>query len=184
VGVFLRQRELNLLRERVAHAMDLEARLRPRLAAVAGGIPRPERSPPTVYRTPKGPRRGVLAAGAVPIVGILLALAFHFLPAELSSSSTPGGSSVPVAVLNATGTPGAAHRLADTLRSDRVRLGEIGNINASLGHGVYVLYPPGAQAQARRVARLIPSFSPTIAPIQPQVQNAVGQHDEIVVIFD
>jgi polyisoprenyl-teichoic acid--peptidoglycan teichoic acid transferase len=184
LGVFLRQRELNLLRERVAHAMDLEARLRPQLAVAAGGIPRPERAPPTIYRTPKGRRRGVLVAGAVPIMGILLALAFRFLPAELSSSSARGGSSVPVAVFNASGTPGEAHRIADTLKADRVRLGEIGNINASLGHGVYVLYPPGVQTQARAVARLIPSFSPTIAPIQPQVQNAVGQHNEIVVIFD
>jgi hypothetical protein len=180
--VFSRQRQLSLLREQVAHAMEIEARIRPRLAA-AGGIPRTEPAP-TVYRTQKRHRRGVLVASAVMILGVIVALAVHFLPAELSSSSTPGRSSVPVAVFNATGTPGAAHRLADTLKADRIHLSEIGNINANLGHGVYVLYPPGAQAKARRVARLIPGFSPTIAPIQPQVQNAIGRHNEIVVIFD
>jgi hypothetical protein len=89
-----------------------------------------------------------------------------------------------VAVYNATGTPGAAHRLADTLKADRIHLSDVGNINASLGSGVYVLYPPGARTQARRIAQLIPNLSPTIAPIQPQVQSAVGKRDEIVVIFD
>ena len=59
--------------------------------------------------------------------------AIHFLTATLPAASSPRGVSVPVAVFNATSTPGAAHRLADTLRADRVRLGQIGNINASLG---------------------------------------------------
>jgi hypothetical protein len=115
---------------------------------------------------------------------VLVVLAVHFLHADLFSSSAPRGSSVPVAVFNATSTPGAAHRLADTLKADHIHLSQIGNINANLGHGVYVLYPPGAQTQARRVALLIPNSSPTIAPIQPQVQNATGKHNEIVVIFD
>jgi hypothetical protein len=47
-----------------------------------------------------------------------------------------------------------------------------------------VFYPPGAEKRARRVAQLISDLSPTVAPIQPQVQNAVGRHNEIVVIFD
>ncbi len=89
-----------------------------------------------------------------------------------------------MAVFNATNTPGAAHRIADELKTDRLHLGQIGNINASLGPGVHVLYPPGAQAQAQNIARLIPNLAPTVAPIQPRLQSAVGQHDEIVVIFD
>jgi len=177
-----RRRELSLLREQIAQAMTLEARQRP-LLATAASIPQPERAP-TVYRAPRRWRRGVLVAGGVPIAGVLLALVVHHLAADRSSPSAPRGSSVPVAVFNATGTPDAAHRLADTLKADHIHLSEIGNINASLGHGVYVLYPPGARAQARMVAGLIPNLSPTIAPIQPQVQSAVGQHDEIVVIFD
>ena len=89
-----------------------------------------------------------------------------------------------MAVFNASSTPGEAHRIADELKADRIHLGQIGNINANLGSGIYVLYPPGAQAQARRIARLMPNLSPTVEPIQPRVRNAAGQHDEIVIIFD
>jgi polyisoprenyl-teichoic acid--peptidoglycan teichoic acid transferase len=187
--VLSRRRGLSRLREQIAQAMALEARQRPLLATTAGAsspaapIPQPELAP-TIYRAQKRWRKGILAASGVPIVAIVVVLALHFLPADLSFSSAPQGSSVPVAVFNATSTPGAAHRLAETLRADRIHVSQIGNINASLGSGVYVLYPPGAQTQARRVARLIPNLSPTVAPIQPQVQSAVGRHNEIVVIFD
>jgi polyisoprenyl-teichoic acid--peptidoglycan teichoic acid transferase len=181
--VFWRQRELILLREQVAQAMLLEARHRP-LLATAASLPRPELPAPTIYHAPKRWRKGILAAAGVPIAGILTILAVHF-HADVFAPSTPSGSSVPVpvAIFNATGAPGEAHRIAEELKADRVHLGQIGNINANLRTGVYVLYPPGAQAQARGVARLIPNLSPTIAPIQPRIQNAVGQHDEIVVIF-
>ncbi len=177
-----RRRELSSLREQVAHAMALEARQRPLLASATTGIRQPERAP-TIYQARKRWRRGMLAVAAAPVVAILVVLAVHFTQADRSSSSAPHGL-VPVAVFNATGTPGAARRLADTLKADRIHLNEVGDIHASLGSGVYVLYPPGAQVQARRVARLIPNLSPTIAPIQPQVQNAIGRHNEIVVIFD
>jgi polyisoprenyl-teichoic acid--peptidoglycan teichoic acid transferase len=180
--VLSRRRDLSLLREQVVQAMALEASQRP-LLATAASIPHPERAP-TIYHAQKRWRRGILAVSGVPIVAILVVVAVHFLDTVGSSPSTPAGSSVPVAIFNATGSPGAAHRLADTLRADRIHLSQVGNINASLGSGVYVLYPPGAQAEARRVARAIPNLSPTIAPIQPQVQSAVGRHNEIVVIFD
>jgi LCP family protein required for cell wall assembly len=187
-----RRRELIVLRDQVAHAMSLEARHRPLLAAAAAASISPAEQPPgtasaepvrSIYRARRRWRRGALLAGAVPVAVIAAALALHFL----RSSGSPAASShaaVPVAVFNATGTPGAAHQLASTLKADRIRLAQIGNINASLGSGVYVLYPAGAKTQARNIARLITSLSPTVAPIQPQVQNAVGRHDEIVVIFD
>jgi LCP family protein required for cell wall assembly len=187
------QRKLILLREQVAHAMALEARQRLLLATGAGvgsatGIPAPEPAP-TIYHTPRDRRQHVPAARGVVIAGILAALVLtalvvYFLHAGPFASSTSSPPPVPVAVFNATSTPGAAHRLADTLEADRIHLGKIGNITASLGAGVYVLYPPGAHAQARRVARLIPNPTPIIEPIQLQVQNAVGQHDEIVVVFN
>lgn len=33
------------------------------------------------------------------------------------------------------------------------------------------------------LARLIPNLSPKVRTIQPRVENAIGQHNEIVVIF-
>ena len=178
------RRELILLRERVAQALLLEARQRP-LLATSVGLPQPESPTPMIYHAPKRWRKGMLAVAGVPIAGVLAILAVHFQagvfpPSKPSVSYTP----VPVAVFNATSTAGEAHRIAGELKADRVHLGQIGNINANLHTGVYVLYPPGGQAQARGIARLIPNLSPTIEPIRPQIQNAVGQHDEIVVIFD
>jgi hypothetical protein len=182
--LFTRRRELRLLREQVAQAMGLEARQRTLLAAAASGagVVAPEPSP-TIYRVRKRWRRGILAACCVPIVAIIAFVAIDLLGSSHSSKSRPG-SAVPVAVFNATNTPAPAQRFAEKLRADRIRLGAVGNINASLGSGVYVFYPPGAEKRARRVAQLIPNLSPTVAPIQPQVQNAVGRHNEIVVIFD
>jgi LCP family protein required for cell wall assembly len=196
--VLSRRRQLILLREQVAQAIAIETRQRPLLAtatagtATAGiaaasagagsGVAQPQARAPTMYRARRRWRRGALAATGLAIAALLLAiLAVRLLhPRGSSASDSP----VPVAVFNATSTPGAAHRIADELKADRLHLGQIGNIDASLGPGVHVLYPPGTQAQAQSIARLIPNLSPTVAPIQPQVRNAVGQHDEIVVIFD
>jgi hypothetical protein len=179
-----RSRELSLLRDQVAQAMALEARQRPLVAAASAvaSVPQPERAP-TIYRTRKRLRGGMLAA-AVPVAAILAVLAIRLSGAGLFASSASPGSSVPVAVFNATGTPGAAHRLASALKADRIHLGDVGNINVTLGSGVYVLYPPGAHTEAQRIARLILNVTVRIAPIQRQVQDSVGKRKEIVVIFD
>jgi len=92
---------------------------------------------------------------------------------------------VPVAVFNATSAPGVAHSVAATLQAGHVRLGKVGDIkNAGLGHGAYVLYPPGTETQARAVAQLIGGLSPTVTPIQPQVENAVNVRRQIVIVLD
>jgi LCP family protein required for cell wall assembly len=183
-----RQRELMTLRDQVTHAMALKARQRPLLATGAGvGAPRTEPTGPTVYRSPRRLRRGILAAaGGAAVVGILAILTTQLYP-DLVPSPKPAASAppvpVPVAVYNATSTVGEAHRIAAELRADKVHLGRIGNIQANLPTGVYVFYPPGAEAQARGVARLIPNLSPTVKPLHAQIESAVGQHQEIVVIF-
>jgi hypothetical protein len=188
--VLSRRRELILLREQIAQAMTLEARQRPLLATTAGaGVPIPAPEPAlTIYHARKRWRREILLAVAVVIVVGLVAAAGYLLQAGPFATSTPSRlpsrPPIPVAVFNATSTPGAAHGIADQLKAARVQLGEVGNINASLGAGVYVFYPPGARTQARRVAHLISRLSPTVAPIQPQVQSAVGKRNQIVVIFD
>jgi LCP family protein required for cell wall assembly len=182
--VLARGREVASLREQVARAMALEATQRPLLAAAGvalGGERAPAGEPGlAIYRAPRRWRRGALAAASVPVVAALAAAGVYLL----GRSSSPRARAVPVAVLNATGKPGAAHRIAGTLRANRIAVAQVGDVNASLGPGAYVLYPPGAQAQARRVARLVLSLRPTVAPIQPQVQSAVGRHDEIVIVLD
>jgi LCP family protein required for cell wall assembly len=132
----------------------------------------------TIYYAAR--RRGfalaaVIVAAAVAVVGVYL------LRGRIFSSST--SASLPVAVLNATGAPGAAHRIADELRSGHVGVAQIGNIKASLGNRTFVFYPPGAREQARRVAHLLASPPPEVKPIRPQVQRAAGRHDEIVVVL-
>ncbi|HEV2924643.1 MAG TPA: LCP family protein [Solirubrobacteraceae bacterium] len=182
-----RQRELRTLREQVAHAMVLEARQRPLLAtAPAGPAARADAvdSGPTIYRAPRRWRRGVLASGLVALVAILVVVGVRLLGSG-SSSSTAGAGPVPVAVFNATSTPGAAQAIAVTLKANHLRVGKIGNIkNARLAQGAYVLYPPGDKRQANEVASLIGSLSPTVTPIQPQLQTTLGQHNEIVVLLD
>jgi polyisoprenyl-teichoic acid--peptidoglycan teichoic acid transferase len=192
LGILLlsRRRELIVLREQVAGAMALEASQRALLAtaaAAAGGAARTAPTGPTIYRARKRWRRGALAAAvAVPVVVALAALAVHLLHGQLTPSTTPTAPAepVPVAVFNATTTPGEAHRIAAELGADHVHLGKVGNIDANLGGGVHVLYPPGANQQARGIAKLIPNLSPSVSPIRPGIQDAIGQHDEIVVIFD
>ena len=80
--VLLRRRELIRLREQVAQVLALEAHQRPLLATTAGAaapisVPEPA---PTIYHARKRWHLGILAAGAVAIVGILVVLAAHFLP--------------------------------------------------------------------------------------------------------
>jgi uridine phosphorylase len=65
-----------------------------------------------------------------------------------------------------------------------VRIGSIGDVNTSLSPGNYVLYPPGAMAEAQRVALMLPGTPPAVEPIQPQLQEATGTHDQIVVVLD
>jgi hypothetical protein len=187
VGVLARQRTLRHLRQQVAQALVLEARQRPLLAGapavVDSGAGGPTRGA-TIYRAPRSRRRALLAGVAVLLAGVAAALAVHFAAGSPRSSTPPRRSTVPVAVFNATSSGEAAQLITGALRAHRVHVAETGNINASLGPGVYVFYPPGAYRQARALARVIPSLAPTITPIQPQVQNAVGRHDEIVILLD
>jgi LCP family protein required for cell wall assembly len=184
LGVLARQRELGALREQVAQAMRLEAQQRSRLATAGSPAWLAPESGRTIYRIRTPWRKPALAAGLLGLLAVLIVLGVR----QLSGGSTsppalPGR--VPVAIFNATSTPGEAHRIATTLRGNHIRVGKVGDIkSASLGRGAYVLFPPGTERQAQAVARLIPSLSPTVTPIQPQVQNAVGQHSEIVIVLD
>ena len=185
--VLVRQRELIVLREQVAQAMALQARNRPLLATAtstaAANIATPEPAP-TKYRARRRWRKRFPPAAGVPIAGLLVVLGVHALHADPFSSSAPASAPTSVAVFNDTSIPGAAHRVAQELKADRVHLGPIGNISTHLGSGVHVLYPPGAQTQARRVAKLLPNLRPIVEPIQPDVQDATRSRNEIVVVFN
>ena len=195
--VLTRQRELSALREQVALALALEASQRPRLSAAglapiepalaAPTFPAPAAQPaagPTIYRARRRPKRGLLIGTILALVAILAAVGIYALRSSSPSSQGTSGYSIPVAVFNASTSPGAAHRISGRLERDRVRIGEVGSIHTNLGPGTYVLYPPRAQAEARRVADLIPSMSPTVTPIQPQVQSVIGRENEIVIVLD
>ena len=183
--VLARQRQLRSLREQVAHAMALEARQRPLLATAAEVTSVPARSGPSVYRAPRRLRRGVLAGGLVLALAIAAAGAVRLLAGSNASRPPVPGTPVPVAVFNATSVPGVARSVAATLQAGHVRLGKVGDIrNVGLGRGAYVLYPPGTEPQARAVAQLIGGLSPTVTPIQPQVENAVNVRQEIVIVLD
>jgi polyisoprenyl-teichoic acid--peptidoglycan teichoic acid transferase len=179
-----RQRELRTLRGQVAQAMALEARQRPLLAtSPAGGASAAVQQGPTIYRAPRRWRRGARVAALAPLLAIAVFAGVRLLGSGSSSHAISGP--VPIAVFNATNTPGAAQSVAVTLRANHLRVRRIGDIkNARLAQGAYVLYPPGAKLQAEQVAHLIMALSPTVTPIQPQLQNTIGQHGEIVVLLD
>jgi len=141
-------------------------------------------SPPTIYRARFSLRR-LLAAGAVTLlVAALLAYGVQRLTSGSSAQRAGGSAVVPVAVFNATGSPATAHHVAHVLHLAHVRIAAVGGISAGLGRGAFVLYPPGAHAEAKRVAALLPSLSPTVSPMPTQVSSAVAGRDEIVVVLD
>jgi LCP family protein required for cell wall assembly len=139
---------------------------------------------PTIYRA-RFSRPRLLAVAAAALV--IAALAVFGVTRLLSGSSGPrsaGAAVVPVAVFNATGSAATAHHVAHELRVAHLHIAAVGGLNAGLGRGAFVLYPPNARAEAAKVASLLPSLSPTVTPMPPQVSSAVAGRDEIVVVLD
>ena len=89
---------------------------------------------------------------------------------------------MPVAVLNATSTPGAAHKLAVSLKRDRIKVPTVGNLNATLPPGNEILYAPGHYSQAKRLDHLLGGKVP-IEPIDPVVAAAAGNGVKLVVVI-
>jgi hypothetical protein len=107
-----------------------------------------------------------------------------FLLARGGSASTPPPSPAPVVVLNATGTAGGAHRVAAALHARGVHVAREGSVSgAHLGRGAFVLYPAGAEAQARALAKLMPGRAATVSPLSSQrLPGSAGRHGELVVV--
>ena len=90
--------------------------------------------------------------------------------------------SVPVVVLNATSTPGAAHTLAVSLQASHVSVSAVGNVTETLPPGTEILYASGQRAQAKLLAKVLASRSPTVAPIDP-VTSAASNGAKLVVVI-
>src|SRR5207247_12438 len=147
----------------------------------------PARAPGTLsLRSVRRPWRtrgaALLLAGAA---AALIGGGSYLLARGGSSSPAPARAAAPVAVLRATGSAGAAHSIAVALRAGHVRVARVGAIkNANLGHGNFVLYPPGSERQARALARLIPGPAPTVMPLGSHRRAGLGPAGEDVIMAD
>jgi hypothetical protein len=121
-----------------------------------------------------------IAAGVVFLLGGRGATPVPHRPSARAASLLP---TVPVAVLNAGSTPGAAARLATELRARRVSVSEVRNVTATLPPGLEVLYAPGQRAQAMRVARLFSNRAATVGPIDPVIAAVAGTAAQVVVVI-
>lgn len=126
---------------------------------------------------------GALALAAVGVVGIVVNVGGGQSVRHVKRQVVQTVPSVPVAVLNATSTPGAAGRLARQLRSRGVKIDTVGNISESRPPGLLILYAPGARPEAEVTAKLLGAQRPTVAPIDPVAQAAAGTKIHVVVVI-
>jgi LCP family protein required for cell wall assembly len=173
-----------------------------RIAAMEPEPARPSRAAhaePRIRRSRVRPLRPYLIVGAAILAGAGIVFGFAKLVSPAGQRTHAGSShaataaaastaatsaappSGPVAVLNGGGAPGAAHKLAQQLSSQKVNVNTVANVSPSRAHGVWILYAPGAQAQAQGVARLLSAQSPTVAPIDPASRAAAGAAQVVVV---
>ncbi len=89
----------------------------------------------------------------------------------------------PVAVLNAGSEPQAARRLALDLSRQRVHVVGIGDLTADAPTEYEVLYTPGDASQARRLAGLLKTQRPRIAPTDLAVTHAAGADPRLIVVI-
>ena len=136
-------------------------------------------------RTPMGIVAALLAIVAVAAGVIFLVRGHGTTPAHHRSAAhvVPAVPTVPVAVLNATSTPGAAGQLASQLQARRISIAHVGNVSETRPPGLEVLYAPGQRDQAMRVARLLSNRAATIGPIDPVIQAAAGTNAQVVVVI-
>ncbi len=132
---------------------------------------------------------GVATVAAAGVLLVVLTGTFDHTPKPgISHRAAPDSAqaipTVPVAVLNATSTPGAASGLAHQLQSRGVKVATVGNVAQSHGPGLWILYAPGTRAQAARLARLLSARAPTIAPIDGVAQAAAGRATQIVAVIE
>jgi hypothetical protein len=202
IPLLKRRREVAKLRAQVAATLHFESRLlaatglpaAPALPAGAGVAPRPTGPAgwtPTAYHTRRVPFRARLLAGT----GAVLLAAVGVLGLVINFEGTSGAKrvrvhqaaptipTVPVAVLNATNTQGAAGQLAKRLRVRGINVATVGNLSESRPPGFLILYAPGNRGQATVLARVLSGQHPTVEPIDPVAQAAAGTRAKLVVVI-
>ena len=129
------------------------------------------------------PTPNVICGGVAAVVaaGVLVGVTGAFDHANSTPASRHGAPAaaqaiptVPVAVLNATTTQGAAAALAQQLSSRGVKITAVGNVNDPRPPSLWILYAGGDRTQATRLAKLLAARSPRLAPIDPAAQAAAG----------
>jgi polyisoprenyl-teichoic acid--peptidoglycan teichoic acid transferase len=195
-ALYRRRREHALVRVRLQDHEVRAARLQAALAGVGPGdaatrVPEPV-GPITIHRAGGSVSRRTTAivTGLVAVV-VAAGTAAYALSGTGSDAhhvvvkraAVPTVPTVPVAVLNATRTEGAAAELAKQLQSHRVRVDQVANVVDSGAPGLSILYVPGSQRQAARLAHLLAPKSATIAPIDPSVAAAAGSAAKLAVVI-
>jgi hypothetical protein len=189
IPFFHRRRELRKLRAQLAATLHFEAQLR--AAAPGGGPPIVQTgwSPP-VFTAPRLSRRtrwlagaGALLLAAVGAAGILVNLEGGTTPKQVTHRLVQTTPSVPVAVLNASSTQGAAGKLAEQLRRRGVKVATVGNLNGSLPPGLLILYAPGYRSEAAALAHAMAAQKPTIQPMDPAAQAAAGSKSRLALVI-
>jgi polyisoprenyl-teichoic acid--peptidoglycan teichoic acid transferase len=147
----------------------------------------------TIYRRSRWRRPAVITALLVLLIAVAGAAAYVELWHKHATTPPaarvkrvhrgPALPTVPVVVLNATSTPGAAHQLAVALQAKRVSVSSIGDVSETRPPGIQVLYAPGDRVQAERVARLLSTRAPSVAPMDPVTSGAAGGHAAVVIVI-
>jgi polyisoprenyl-teichoic acid--peptidoglycan teichoic acid transferase len=105
-------------------------------------------------------------------------------PTVTAASVVPAGPLTgSVAVLNAGTTPGAAATMAQQLHAQGITIGTIGNLSESVSSSLEIAYAPGQQTQAERLARMLASKSPAVAPMDSATQAAAGAGTQLAVVI-
>jgi hypothetical protein len=100
-----------------------------------------------------------------------------------AQAPAPAAPTAQVAVLNASSQQGAAKALANQLRGRRVSVGAVGNLAEARPAGLQIMYAPGQSAQATRLAQILASQHPVVAPIDTATAAAAGNGAQLVVVI-
>jgi hypothetical protein len=194
-----RRRALKELRMQLRNSVLAETQLRAAVIRAGGPFshvdipPAPGPSWTEIkYARPRRRMPRVLLAGAVATLAVAGGLTLLLTGVvgnsgsarHVASSSTASAVPVvPIAVLNASSTQGAARDLARVLAAKGVKVATVGNLTESRPAGLWILYAQGERTEASRLARMLANRAPTIGPIDPTAQAAVGSTAKIAVVI-